>query len=625
MARKNTNTLTPSAVTQYALDVVAGKIVAGPHVRNSCQRHLDDLENGHERGIYFDDEHAEHVFEFFTEQLRLSEGEHEGRPFDLEPSQKFIIGSLYGWKQKDGRRRFKRAYIEMGKGNGKSPMIGGVGLYGLMADGEPGAQIYAAASKKDQAQILFQDAVKMVRKANAELRSRVTISGGPMKEYNLAILRTGAFFRPVSREIGKSGSGPRPHYVLADEVHEMRDRSILDILGQGFKGRRQPLEIMITNSGSDRNSICWHEHENAIKVAAGNEHARDDDPAYVGDPDAVKGSDGVFSYVCALDPGDDPLNDPTCWPKANPLLGVTIKEDYLQDQVDKAKAMPSKLNLILRLHFCVWTDAATAWMTRALLEPAICEFDIDQHLGKPVYLGLDLSQNRDITAKATVAKRGVVEDGEHKGKPLFDAWVEAWTPGDTLDAREIRDKQPYRLWVLEGDLNAPQGENISYRHVAQSIAEDCHEFDVKALAYDRYAFKRGLEPELNELGLSVECVEHPQGGTKKGKPTEAMKLAAKAQRRDAEGLWMPASIRQLEELLLERRIRIYSNKCVISAMMSAVTDEDRWGNYWLTKDNSANKIDCAIALAMAVGAAIALEDTIKISVSNWIESLESSS
>ena len=617
---KSTNISTHDAVWQYATDVVAGKIIAGPHVRNSCQRHLDDLVHGHERGLYYDPETAEHVFSFFREQLRLSEGEHEGRDFELEPSQKFMIGCLYGWRQADGRRRFRRAYIEMGKGNGKSPMVGGLGLYGMMADGEPGAQIYAAASKKEQAQILFQDAVKMVRKANNELRSRVTISGGPMKEHNLSIMRTGSFFRPVSREMGKSGSGVRPHYVLADEVHEMRDRSILDILGQGFKGRRQPLEIMITNSGSDRNSLCWHEHENAIKVAAGNQHAKDDDAAYVGDPEAVKGSDAVFSYVCALDPGDDPLTDPSCWMKANPLLGVTIKEDYLQGEVDKARAMPSKLNLILRLHFCVWTDAATAWMTRALLEPALAEFDVAIHKGAKAYGGLDLSQNRDITAKATIVKTGEVKDGEHKGKPLFDAWIEAWTPRDTIDARSLRDKQEYPLWVREGHLQAPKGESISYRHVAQSLAEDAHDFDYQALAYDRYAFKRGLEPEMNALGLSIECVEHPQGGTKKGKPTEGMIRAAKQQRREPEGLWMPASIRQLEELLLERRIRIKINKVLISAMMSAVTDEDRWGNYWLTKDNSANKIDAAIALAMAVGAAIALEDSAHISMSQWLES-----
>lgn len=246
-------------------------------------------------------------------------------------------------------------------------------------------------------------------------------------------------------------------------------------------------------------------------------------------------------------------------------------------------------------------------MTRKVLEPCLAEFSELDHFGKKTWLGVDLSQNKDITAVGHVIRTGVVEDGEHKGKPLFDAWVEAWTPADTIKARELRDQAPYQLWVDQDHLNAPKGQSINYRHVAQALAEASHEFDVQCVAYDRYAFKRGLEPECDDLGLKLEYVEHPQGGTKKGQPNEAMKEAAKAAKRDAEGLWMPMSIRQLEELLLEKRIRIKKNPVLVSAMMSAVTDEDRWGNYWLTKERSSQKIDCAIALAMAVGAALSYE------------------
>jgi phage terminase large subunit-like protein len=360
---------------------------------------------------------------------------------------------------------------------------------------------------------------------------------------------------------------------------------------------------MITNSGSDRNSACWTEHEHAIKVAAGNRDAKDEDAYYLGEVI----DDTTFSYVCALDPDDDPLEDPSCWPKANPLLGVTITEEYLAGVVSQAKNIPAKLNTILRLHFCVWTDAETAWMTRAVLEPCLADFKPVEHHEKAVWIGCDLSQNKDITALGFVVKTGEVEEGQHKGKPTFDAWVEAWTPGDTLAARELRDKQPYQLWVKDGHLNAPKGKSISYRHVAQAIAEADHEFDIQCLAYDRYAFKRGLEPECNELGLSIEFVEHPQGGTKKGKPTPAMIEAAEAADREPEGLWMPMSVRQIEELLLEKRIRIKRNPLVVSAMMSAVTDCDRWGNYWLDKERAINKIDAAVALCMAVGAALSHE------------------
>lgn len=596
--KTSTSTTEPKSVdrvTAYAKAVGAGKIVAGPHVRNACRRHLDDLKR---KDIKFDKDEAAKKIRFFEDKLKLSEGQFENQAFKSTPPQDFIIGSIFGWKKVDGTRRFRRAYIEQGKGNGKSPLAGGIGLIGLTADDEAGAEIYSAGATKEQAGILFRDAVKMVNQSPA-LASRLTMSGGPGREFNIAYLRKSSFFRPVSRETKKTGSGPRPHFALVDELHEHPDAGIIEILERGFKFRRQPLLLMITNSGSDRNSACWTEHEHAIKVAAGNRNAKDDDSFYLGEVI----DDSTFSYVCALDVGDDPLNDPKCWKKANPLLGVTITEEYLAGVVAQARDIPAKLNGILRLHFCVWTEAETAWMTRSVLEPCIADFDPIEHRGEPVHIGCDLSQNKDITALGFIVKTGVVLEGKHKGKPTFDAWVEAWTPGDTLDARGIRDKQPYRLWVTQKHLNAPTGKSISYRQVAQAIAEADHLFEIQCLAYDRFAFSRGLEPECDELGLSVNYVEHPQGGVRKGKPTEAMKEAAESIGRDPEGLWMPGSVRLFEELLLEQRIRIKNNPVTISAIMSAVTEKDRWENYWLSKDRAANKIDAAVALAMAVGAA----------------------
>jgi phage terminase large subunit-like protein len=565
----------------YAQDVVAGKIVAGPHVRNACRRHLADLERTD--GIWFDHDAADDAFGYFEGVLRLSEGQFEGKPFDLHPSQAFIVGNLFGWKRPNGRRRFRRAYIEQGKGNGKSPLAGGIGLFGMTAAGEAGAQIYAAAAKREQAGILFADAVKMVKQSPA-LAKRLEFSGGPGREFNIAYHATGSFFRPVSRDTGKTGSGPRPYFVLADEVHELPDRKILEMLERGFKFRRDPLLFMITNSGTDRNSVAWEEHEHAVKVAAGNIDAVTD-PTFLGQ--IV--DDTTFSYVCGLDEGDDPLNDPSCWIKANPLLGVTITEEYLRETVAQAKAIPGQLNGILRLHFCVWTDAETAWMSRAALEPCLYDFRPADHHGEQVFLGLDLSQNRDITALGCVVRTGTDADG----KPLFDAWVEAWTPGDTLSGRELKDRIPYAVWVREGHLHAPAGESISFRHVAQALAEYDRDFNVQVVAYDRYAFKR-FEDDVDELGLKLNFVEHPQGGVKKGKP-----LAP-----GGEGLWMPGSVRLLEDALSEKRIRLKRNPVLISAMMSAVIEEDRWGNHWLAKTRSVNKIDAAVALAMALGAAV---------------------
>lgn len=601
---KRTSSSTTDRATLYALAVIGGEIIAGPHVRNACRRHLEDLER---TDFVYDEVDAEKAIRFFETKLFLSEGQFEGKPFRSAPAQDFIIGSICGWKRHDGTRRFRRAYIEQGKGNGKSPLAGGFGLKGLMADGEPGAEIYSAGATKEQAGVLFRDAVKMVGKS-PDLESRLKMSGGPGREFNIAYLSKGSFFRPVSRETKKTGSGPRPHMALVDELHEHPDGGILEMLERGFKFRRQPLLFMITNSGSDRTSVCYVEHEHAIKVAAGNPDAKDDDAFYLGQPV----DDTTFSYVCALDQGDDPLNDPSCWIKANPLLGVTITEEYLAGVVKQAKDIPNKLNMILRLHFCVWTEAETAWMTRAVLEPCLAEFDPAEHKGKKIWIGIDLSQNRDITAMGIAVKTGEVEveairDGSVQKvmKPTFDAWIEAWTPGDTIAARELRDKRQYSVWVRNGEIHAPKGQSIRFDHVAQALAEYVHDYDVQCVAYDRYAFRRGFEPECDKLGIKVEYIEHPQGGTKKGKPNDAMIEVAKSENREPEGLWMPGSVREVEDALLEKRIRLRKNIVLITAMMSAVTDEDRWGNHWLAKERAINKIDAAIALCMAVGAASA--------------------
>lgn len=566
--------------TAYAESVAAGGTVAGPHVRNACRRHLDDLAAGAARGIHYDLAAAQRVWDFFEGVLKLSEGQFDGRPFTLHPSQAFKLGCLFGWKRADGTRRFRRAYIEEGKGNGKSPLAGGIGLYGMTADGEAGAQIYAAAAKKEQAGILFQDACKMVRQSPG-LEKRLSFSGGMAREFNIAHHASQSFFRPISKDAGKTGSGPRPHFALCDEVHEHPDRSIMEMLERGFKFRRQPLLLMITNSGSDRTSVCWEEHQHAVRVAAGTREP-DADFTYVGEPI----DDTTFSYVCALDSDDDPLEEPDCWVKANPLLDVTITRGYLDDVVKQAKALPGKLNGILRLHFCQWTDAETAWMSRPTLEACLADFDPLEHSGERAFVGLDLSATQDLTAMAFVVPTGA----DAEGRPTFDAWVEAWTPGDTLAERSLRDSVPYDLWVRDGWLNAPPGKVVRFDYVAARLAEVVGLYDAQALAFDSYGFGKHFEPEMDALGLTIPIVEHPQGGKKKGAQS---------------GLWMPGSKLTLESLLLEKRIRLRRSPVLISAMMSAAMETDPFGNAWFSKRKATARIDPLIALAMAVGAATA--------------------
>lgn len=568
-------------------------------MRNSCRRHLDDLAQGAKRGLTWDVATANWMLGFCRDALRLAGGQFEGKPFIPEPSQTFILGSLFGWKRADGTRRFRRAYIEEGKGNGKSPKAAAIGLYCLVADGEARAEVYAAGSKKDQAMVLFRDAVAMVDQSPA-LSSRLKKSGGnPV--WNLADFKTGSFFRPISNDDGQSG--PRPHCALCDEVHEHNNGLTIELLERGFKWRRQPLLVMITNSGSDRNSVCWQEHQHAVRVAAGT-MAPDDEFTYVGEVI----DDEAFSYVCALDKEDDPLEDESCWVKANPLLGVTVQREYLASVVRQAKQIPGKLNGVLRLHFCVWTDADTAWMGRTALEAVLADFEPRDHVGKRCFIGADLSGAQDLTALGFCVPTGTLTV-EREGKPVelptFDAWVEAWTPKDTLAERSLRDQAPYEVWVKGGWLNAVPGRNIRLDFVAARLAEANSEHDLALLAYDRYAYRR-LEEELDAQGLTLPQAEHPQGGVRRARPTnEQIEAARRDGREPPQGLWMPGSVLALETLILERRIRLRRSPVLISAMMSAAVERDPFDNRWFSKRRALNRIDALVALAMAVGAAVA--------------------
>lgn len=611
MTKKMTQTIstepTPALdrVNAYAQAVLDGDIIAGPHVRNACRRHFDDLSNAHGRGIHWEDRAARRVFNFFERKLKLSEGQFENEPFILQPMQEFILGSLFGWKRQDGTRRFRRAYIEAGKGCGKSPLVGGIGLYGLVYDDEPGAQVYAAAATKEQASILFRDAVKMVRQS-PDLDAKLKPSGGFEREYNLAYLKKSSFFRPMSKEAGKTGSGLRPHFALCDEVHEHPGPEIMRMLEAGFKFRRQPLLVMITNSGSDRLSVCWREHEMACAVAAGTQ-TPDEEFTYVGETWA--GADDLFSYVCALDKDDDPFEDDSCWIKTNPLMGVTVSKEYIASQVAFAKNFPSDAPGVLRLYFCVWTDAHSAWMPRKTVESAMCEFDIEKHEGKPVFLGIDLSSHKDMTCVAYVTPTGHREvkrpDGSVFLSPTFDAWVDSFTPKDTLKQRADTDKAPYFDWVDKGYLQAIPGERIRYDYVAYSVAQANKRFEIQAVAYDQYSYAEFLE-ECGALGLELVHRNHPQGGKRRSKPDEALIEKAKADGMpEPGGLWMPGSIREVESLLFDGRIRLRSNPLLMTALMATTFSEpDPLGNKFIVKDKSARRIDAAVALCMAVGAAI---------------------
>lgn len=554
--KRKTRSATTSAadpVTEYAREVAAGTRIAGPHVRAQCRRHLTDLELGAARGLVWDLAAAQKAIGFYENVLKLNGGDFEGQPFKLLPWQKYVVGSLFGWKTDDGYRRFRVAYVETAKGSGKSPLAAGVGMKGLVADAEPRAEIYAAATKKDQAMILFRDAVAM-HDQSPELLKRLTKSGTGEKAWNLAYLQTGSFFRPISSDDGQSG--PRPHVALIDEFHEHKTATVLEMMRAGTKSRRQALIFIITNSGASRKSPCWNYHEYAGKVAAGELQ-----------------DDAFFSYVCALDDGDDPFESEECWPKANPSLQDANLPGYkyIREQVTTARGMPSKEAIVRRLNFCQWTDAESPWISHEVWKGAKREYDVESLRGRRAVAALDLSSTTDLTGLVFLVQP--VEPGEPWKLVPY-----AWLPDADLERRAQQDLVPYVEWVAEGLLNTTPGRAISKRVILQRLSGLCDFFEIIACAYDRWRIEDLLQMAADE-GISVPPMEPFGQGYKDMSP----------------------ALETFETMLLNGEIVHNGHKVLTMCAGNAVTDQDGAGNRKLDKEKATGRIDLIVAAVMAAG------------------------
>lgn len=539
-------------VTGYAQEVVAGERIAGPHVRHQCARHLRDLKEGKKRGLKWDLDEALKAVRFFENVLKLNGGDFEGKPFTLLPWQKFVVGSIFGWKGADGYRRFRVCYVETAKGSGKSPLAAGVGMKGLVADGESRAEIYSAATKKDQAMILFRDAVAMFQQSDA-LRTRITPSGTGEKVWNLAYLQAGAFFRPISSDDGQSG--PRPHIALVDEVHEHKTNTVVEMLRAGTKSRRQALIFMITNSGANKLGPCWGYHEYGARVAAGE----------VTD-------DGFFPFICALDEDDDPFEDEGCWPKANPSLqdadlpGVK----YIREQVREAKGMPGKEALVRRLNFCQWTDAESPWISHEVWKAAEREYDIESLRGRRAVAGLDLSSTTDLTGLVFLVEP--VNEGEPWRLVPF-----AWLPEVDLQQKD-GGRVPWMQWRAEGLLDITPGRAISKRVILQRLSGLCDFFDVMEVAYDRWRIE-DLLAMANDDGITLPTMRPWGQGFRDMSP----------------------AVEQFERMLLNGEMVHPGHKVLTYCVGNAVIEQDAAENRKLSKEKAVGRIDLAVAAVMAAG------------------------
>lgn len=437
--------------------------------------------------FYFDGKAADLAVTFFEKLLVHVKGEWAGRPFALQPWQRDgIIRPLFGWKRRsDGTRRYRRAYIEIPRKNGKSTLGAGIGLYLLFADNEPGAEVYSAAADRDQAHIVF-DVAKSMTEGSAALSRFAQIY-----KRSIVIERTASVYKVLSAD-AFTKHGLNAHGIVFDELHAQPNRELWDVLNTSTGARRQPLMVMITTAGYDRESICWEQHEYAVEVLAG----RLEDPAF-------------FAYIAGAEEGDD-WADPVVWAKANPGLGETIKLDYLAGEALRAQQVPAYQNTFRRLHLNQWTSQDSRFLDMTAWD--VCGAPLPDLAGRLCYGGLDLASTTDIAAFVLVFPP--VEEGE----PF---WIlpSFWIPGDNLIGRERRDRAPYHAWAAQGLISATPGNVIDYATVQRDIVELGTVYNIAEIAFDRWGAE-SIRQDLEGAGFTM--IAMGQGFASLSAPTKEL-------------------------------------------------------------------------------------------------------
>ncbi len=481
----------------------------------------------------------------FEECLTFTAGEWRGRPFVLQPWQRNIVSTLFGWIRPDGTRRYREAFIYVPRKNGKSELAGGLGNYLIFADGEPGAQVYCAAADREQARLVFNAARTMVQ-AEPEMLSRARV-------HTNAIMyeATGSVLKVVSAE-AYSKHGVNAHGIIIDELHAQPNRELVDVLSTSTGARRQPLIIHITTADFDREgSICNEKHEYACKVRDG----VIDDPA--------------FLPVIYEATNDDDWTDPAVWRRVNPNLGVSVSHEYLERECRKAQETPSYENTFKRLHLNIRTQQDVRWLSLEAWDACdSATVDESELEGRTCFAGLDLSATTDLSALVLVFPDG---DGSITLLARF------WVPMDNAVKRERRDRVPYRTWGRQGFIEMTPGNVIDYDRIRAHITDLSERFDIREIAVDRWNATQ-LTTQLQGDGHTV--IAFGQGFKDMSAPTK-----------------------ELEKLVISAKLR-HGGPPVLRWMASHVSVEtDAAGNLKPSKKKSTERIDGLVAAIMAIGRA----------------------
>ena len=543
-------------VTKYAKMVQAGEIAACEKVRLACRRHLEDLKKSRrkEYPYYFDPAAAQHHFDFFT-LCRHYKGEKANQPVELELWQKFVNGSVFGWlDKKTGLRRFRVVYEQVARKNGKSTKAAGVGLYCLTMDGEQGAEIYSAATKKDQARIILETAQQMVKKSPA-LRKYLGVYRA-----NIYMETTASKMEAVSSD-ADTLDGLNIHCALIDELHAHKTRAVYDVMTTATGARRQPLIWVVTTAGSITNGICKERYDYAAKVLNG-----------------VIEDETLFAYIAELDAGDDPFEEKN-WIKANPNLGVSVKTADLRRKAKEARELSSAYNNFLCKHMDMWVTAEESWMN--MLAYRECGMDLPgfvtaQQLKKPediirhleeyligteCYVGVDLSAKLDLTS---VTFEFPLPNG------FYAVLSHSFIPENRIPEKERTDNVSYSGWVRDGYITAIPGDVIELSWVEEYIQNMAVKYFVKEICYDPWNATE-FANHMTDEGFT--CVEIRQGFKTMSEPTK-----------------------DIEKLVVQHKLIHGCNPVLAWAVSNAVARYDPAGNVKLDKAKSKMRIDPVISL-----------------------------
>lgn len=536
-------------VTQYALDVVEGRRVVGKYERLACERHLRDLERqGTDEFPYiFDDNKATRIYRWFF-YCRHVKGAKAGQPIELEPFQKFELGSIFGWVHKDtGRRRFRKAYSRRARKNGKSTQLSGVGLYMLGGDKEIGAEVYCTATKKDQARIVYNDA-KVMAENSPDIKKRLKI-----RDYTVTHKTSNSIMKPLSKDT-KTLDGLNPHLGIIDEYHAHPDSSMYDVLISGMGQRLQPLLYIITTAGFEtENNACYKEDSYCKKILEGDIQ-----------------NESYFVLIQELDEEDD-IHNPEVWRKANPLL-VTTPEGltYLQQQHDDAfgSGDPDKIRNFLVKNLNRWVNekkdgymAGIMDKWKALAVPREQLYEMLKN--RTCNVGVDLSKKIDLTS---ITFEFYLENCD-KAAVVSHSFI----PEDTVVQKRKTDKVPYDMWAREGWISITPGAVVDYRFITAYIHEMELEYGwkINEICYDPYNATQ-FANEMADEGYTM--VEIRQGVRTLSEPTK-----------------------DFRERVLKGEVIHDGNPVLTWALSNAVTKADHNGNIMLDKSKSTERIDPSAA------------------------------